>query len=217
MRRTKEDAEKTRISILKAALKVFYKKGFSRATLSDISQAAGLSRGAIHWHFKDKSDLFLQLYDYMSQKTPLRTKSWSDDSIQTLDDLKKLVCSGLESFYTSREVQHFLTVIFSRMEYIAEFDELSRHELVYQQTAVRELEDVYERLLNNGEIHNWISPHHAARHTYIFIDGMIDCLSIKDKTFMVQDELAATVDEFFRLFEVPAAGAALPTPETSDA
>jgi AcrR family transcriptional regulator len=211
MRRTKVDAEKTRVAILKAALKVFYIKGFSRATLSDIGKEAGLSRGAVHWHFKDKSDLFLQLYDYMSLKTPLRTKSWSDDSIQTLDDLKKLVRSGLDSFYTDREVRRFLTVIFSRMEYIAEFDELSRHELTYQQTSVLELEDVYKRLRSAGEIDDRISPHHAARHTYIFIDGMIDCLSIKDETFLKQEELSATVDEFFHLFELPAAAPEFPT------
>lgn len=201
MRRTKVDAEKTRVAILKAALKVFYKKGVSRATLSDISKAAGLSRGAIHWHFKDKSDLFLQLYDHMSQKTSLRTESWSDESIQTLNDLKEMVLSGLESFYADREVRKFLTVIFSRMEYIAEFRTLCNHEVDYQQNSVRELEDVYERLRASGQVHEKISPHHAARHTYIFIDGMIDCLSIDDTEFLEKDELGATVDEFFRLFE----------------
>ncbi|MGE4489487.1 MAG: TetR family transcriptional regulator [Kiritimatiellales bacterium] len=203
MRRTKEDAEKTRISILKAALKVFYAKGVSRATLSDISKAAGLSRGAIHWHFRDKSDLFLQLYDYMSEKTPLRARPWSDESIQTLDELKQVLLAGLESYFTDREVRRFLIVIFSRMEYIAEFDELCNHELAYQQKSVRELEQVYERLRSAGEIHEWISPYFAARHTYIFIDGMIDCLSINDETFLTKDQLAAAVNEFFRLFDMP--------------
>jgi hypothetical protein len=89
------------------------------------------------------------------------------------------------------------------MEYIAEFDELCNHELDYQQKSVRELEEVYQRLREAGEVHEWISPHHAARHTYIFIDGMVDCLSINDETFLAKDELASTLDEFFRLFEGP--------------
>lgn len=205
MRRTKADAEKTRIAILKAALTVFYKKGVSRATLTDISKGAGLSRGALHWHFKDKSDLFLQLYDYMSAGTALRTKSWSDESIRTLSDLKSVVLSGLETFFSDRAVRKFLTVIFSRMEYIAEFRTLCNHEVEYQQNSVRELEEVYARLLLAGEIQDWISPRHAARQTYIFIDGMIDCLSIDDTEFLVQEELASTVDQFFRLFEATAA------------
>lgn len=204
MRKNQNRSEKTREAILKAALKVFYDNGVSQSTLAQIGQAAGVTRGAVYWHFKDKTDLFLQLYNQMSKKTALRNESWSDESIQTLDDLKKRVLSGLESYYSSREVRKFLTIIFSRMEYIAEFDTLCNHEMDYQQKSVRELEEVLGRLSEAGEIRKWITPQRAARHTYIFIDGMIDCLSINDKTFMSEDELEASVDEFFRLFEAAA-------------
>ena len=57
-RRTKEDAIATRNGLLDAAELVFSEKGLSRASLSDIAQAAGATRGAIYWHFKDKVDLF---------------------------------------------------------------------------------------------------------------------------------------------------------------
>jgi TetR/AcrR family acrAB operon transcriptional repressor len=58
VRRTKEDAAATRNALLDAAERVFYEKGVSRASLGDIAQAAGATRGAIYWHFKDKVDLF---------------------------------------------------------------------------------------------------------------------------------------------------------------
>lgn len=57
-RKTKEDATATRNSLLDAAERVFGDKGVSRASLNDIAIAAGASRGAIYWHFKDKVDLF---------------------------------------------------------------------------------------------------------------------------------------------------------------
>lgn len=63
VRRTKEDAEATRNSLLDAAEHVFYEKGVSRASLGDIAQAAGTTRGAIYWHFKDKVDLFNAMMD----------------------------------------------------------------------------------------------------------------------------------------------------------
>lgn len=58
MRRTKEDAALTRAQLLEAALKCFQEKGYVSTTLDDIAQKAGTTRGAIHWHFGNKAQLF---------------------------------------------------------------------------------------------------------------------------------------------------------------
>jgi TetR/AcrR family acrAB operon transcriptional repressor len=63
VRRTKEEALETRNSILDAAERVFFEKGVSRTSLADIAQAAGVTRGAIYWHFAHKSDLFTEMFD----------------------------------------------------------------------------------------------------------------------------------------------------------
>jgi AcrR family transcriptional regulator len=61
MRRTKEDAALTRESLLKAGLAVFSRKGFNAATLADVAKEAGVTRGAIYWHFGSKVELFAAL------------------------------------------------------------------------------------------------------------------------------------------------------------
>lgn len=61
MRRTKEDAEKTRRDILKAALNVFSKYGYTNTNLQDIAECAGVTRGAIYWHFENKAKLYYTL------------------------------------------------------------------------------------------------------------------------------------------------------------
>ncbi|MEY4754012.1 MAG: hypothetical protein RJA44_1687, partial [Pseudomonadota bacterium] len=58
VRRTKEEAAATREQLLDTAEQVFLRQGVARASLHDIAVAAGLTRGAIYWHFKDKADLF---------------------------------------------------------------------------------------------------------------------------------------------------------------
>ncbi|MDR5751528.1 MULTISPECIES: TetR family transcriptional regulator [unclassified Caballeronia] len=63
VRRTKEEAQLTRNRILDAAERVFYDKGVSRTTLADIAQEAGVTRGAIYWHFANKGDLFTAMFD----------------------------------------------------------------------------------------------------------------------------------------------------------
>ena len=61
MRRTKEDAAETARQILEAAQKLFLDSGYDNVSLDEIAAAAGVTRGAIHWHFKNKQGLLLAL------------------------------------------------------------------------------------------------------------------------------------------------------------
>lgn len=63
MRRTKAEAEETRQRILCAAEQVFYRKGVFEATLEDVAREAGVTRGAIYWHFENKTELLLAMHD----------------------------------------------------------------------------------------------------------------------------------------------------------
>lgn len=55
--------ERTRSLLLDAAEEVFAEKGFTTATLDDIAQAAGYTKGAIYKHFAAKDELFLAVGD----------------------------------------------------------------------------------------------------------------------------------------------------------
>jgi AcrR family transcriptional regulator len=55
--------ERTRQTLLDAAAELFAQKGFVAASLDEIAEAAGFSRGAIHHHFDSKEDLFLAVID----------------------------------------------------------------------------------------------------------------------------------------------------------
>ena len=58
VRRTKEDAQETRNRILDAAVEVFNRQGVAQTSLNDIAAEAGVTRGAIYWHFANKVALF---------------------------------------------------------------------------------------------------------------------------------------------------------------
>lgn len=62
MRRTKTEALKTKEYLMLATLDTFYQKGIARTSLNEIAQAAGVTRGALYWHFKNKEDLFDALF-----------------------------------------------------------------------------------------------------------------------------------------------------------
>ncbi len=58
-RRTKEEALETRMQIIDAARRVFHAEGVNRSTLDKVAKAAGVTRGAVYWHFTNKAELFL--------------------------------------------------------------------------------------------------------------------------------------------------------------
>ena len=64
-RRTKAEAEQTRLKILKAALDLFVEKGYERTTFEDVAQRIGLTKGAVYWHFKSKPDLLMDVVVHM--------------------------------------------------------------------------------------------------------------------------------------------------------
>ena len=77
MRRTAEDAAKTRIALLKAALLSFEEKGWREATLKHIAERAGVTRGGLQHHFHDKQTLLDAALQW----------GWSDYGRRLFEDL----------------------------------------------------------------------------------------------------------------------------------
>ncbi|WP_247752446.1 TetR family transcriptional regulator, partial [Citrobacter freundii] len=67
-RKTKQQAQETRQHILDVALRMFSQQGVSSTSLAEIAKAAGVTRGAIYWHFKNKSDLFSEIWELAKPK-----------------------------------------------------------------------------------------------------------------------------------------------------
>jgi len=53
----------TREEIVSAALRLFAQRGFASASIADIADAAGITKGAIYWHFDSKDALFKAILD----------------------------------------------------------------------------------------------------------------------------------------------------------
>ena len=76
----------TRGNILAAALRVFARYGVSAATLDDIASEAGISRGALCWHYRTKDDLLKTIVNECGIHVKLH---------QALDALSEEIQSGV--------------------------------------------------------------------------------------------------------------------------
>ena len=62
-RKTREQALATRQRILDAAVEVFLEKGFQHSSLQNVAEGAGVTRGAVYWHFRHRGDLLAALLE----------------------------------------------------------------------------------------------------------------------------------------------------------
>ncbi len=97
-RKSKEESLLTRQHIILAALKEFEKRGVAYTTLSNIAKSAGVSRGAIYWHFTNKAALFNEIWDQNDFKTKkLKQKYQGLHPGQPLKIMKCLVIDQLQA------------------------------------------------------------------------------------------------------------------------
>jgi len=58
----RSSSEARKKQILDAAFACFMRRGFHKTTIDDIARKAGLAKGTVYWHFKDKQDVFISFY-----------------------------------------------------------------------------------------------------------------------------------------------------------
>ncbi len=62
-RKCKEESERTYNALLDAATQLFIRQGVSKTTLNEIACAAGMTRGAVYWHFDNKDAVIIALWE----------------------------------------------------------------------------------------------------------------------------------------------------------
>jgi len=122
-RRTKEEAAATRDSILDAAEKLFVEQGVSRTTLQHIASAAGVTRGAIYWHFDDKGALFNAMMERAT--LPLEAELQVLDEAESRDplsDLREYVLAVLRRTVDDPVARRVFEIATLKVEFVDEMD-----------------------------------------------------------------------------------------------
>ncbi len=121
VRKTKENAELTRAALLEAAAREFFENGVAQTTLNDIAVAAGMTRGAIYWHFKDKAALLQALFE--QGMLPMQGMLAELDVCSEADPLGALHHMCVQSLTTlaqSPQQQRIFSIMFHKCENIGE-------------------------------------------------------------------------------------------------
>ena len=175
VRKTKADAELTRQQIIDAARRVFAEKGVSRTTIDNIASAAGVTRGAVYWHFDNKEELFHAMREQVT--LPLLDKF--DGALFKPDEADPL--GAIEAFYLSmfdalaqdslmRQSYEIMTL---KCEYVEEFAHVLERMLDHCSDICIKLTRAYTLAAELGQIRSGPDPAMAACDTYVFIGGLL--------------------------------------------
>jgi AcrR family transcriptional regulator len=77
--RREAHVQDTRRALLDTARELFAENGFQATRTEDIVQRAGLTRGALYHHFRDKEDLFRAVHDELADEVIQLLRRRSDD------------------------------------------------------------------------------------------------------------------------------------------
>jgi len=187
VRKTKTETEQTRLQIIAAARRVFAKRGVSRTTLAQIAKEAGVTRGAIYWHFKNKPDLFFAMMEQVS--LPLIDRiDGIIPSESPGDPLLAIQESMLEILRLLKEddvARTTFEIVVLKCEYVDEFASLESRVIKTGCAFIEKTTRAYTDAQKKGLVRGDIAPAEFALESYTFMKGLIQLwLSDVDATLI---------------------------------
>lgn len=175
MRRTKEEAARTRAAIMDAALTCFERHGIASSTLDQIAAEAGVSKGAIYWHFKGKLEIFRAIREDLT--LPMLDRA--DTSLlhggerPPLARIETYLLDVIAALRTDRRKRRTLAVMHFRCEYVGVMaPELAALRKNTQRLA-RAFEAAYEEARDKGQLVAAVVPRVAACETLMVLSGLV--------------------------------------------
>ncbi|QOL51790.1 TetR family transcriptional regulator [Massilia litorea] len=187
-RRTKEEAAATRDSILDAAEKLFVEQGVSRTTLQHIATQAGVTRGAIYWHFDDKGALFNAMMERVTLPFECALSSLGkSDATTVLADLRQYFIEIFRVTETNPQARRVLEIASLKVEFVSEMDAVRVRR---RQSKGEMMEQVVERLKlaqAGGQIRADVDPQLLATGLWALMDGLIRNWMFEPTSFSLID------------------------------
>ena len=197
VRRTKEAALATRESLLDAAELVFQAQGVSRTSLSDIARKAGATRGAIYWHFKDKSDLFNAMMDRAT--LPLEQAFEAGDALPHTDPLARVrngLIACLVRIEGDERTRRVFEVATQKVEYVEELSAVRARHLTVRNEFMTKMKLGLTQAAAKQGLALRVPPATAAYGLHAIVDGMIQTWLLDPQSFALTATCVPVIDVY---------------------
>lgn len=188
-RKTKEEALETRSRLLDTAEHIFSVRGVSRTSLAEIAEAAGVTRGAVYWHFKNKVDLFDAMMERVTAPLSQGTADIGDATLENpLLFIKTSALSVLLRLANDEQTQRVFDIVNHKCEYVDEMEALRIRHHDSCMSCIDHVEAGFRNAVKKGSLPNTVNARRAARGLHALIDGLIaNWLLNRDFISLVRD------------------------------
>ena len=197
MRRTKEDAEKTRIALLASAERLFLDKGVAHTSLDQIARDAGVTRGAVYWHFQNKAHLFHEMLSQVrlppEQMTERLTTCPQQQPVRALYDL---CIEGISALGRDEQKRRVMTILLHRCEFTEELREAEERHHAFINLFIELCEKLLERA--SDSLQPGVTPRLAALSLHALIVGLFSDWTRDATLFDPEKDCAALINPVFR-------------------
>jgi TetR/AcrR family acrAB operon transcriptional repressor len=196
-RRTKEDALATRNTLLDAAERLFQQQGVSQTSLQQIAAAAGASRGAVYWHFKDKADLFNAMMERVT--LPMENALQQARSGATADPLPQLRAALLAALHltaTDPQTRRVFEVATQKVEYVEAMGKVRERHLAVRQQALAQMKRALQDSARSRGLRLAMPAQAAARGLHALVDGLIQNWLLDPGSFALEPAGRRAIDAY---------------------
>jgi TetR/AcrR family acrAB operon transcriptional repressor len=183
VRRTKEEALETRNRILDAAELIFERRGVSRTSLQDIAQAAGVTRGAIYWHFDGKEALFTAMMERATMPMEAVYRPWQPEDGDPLAFLERQVLATLKITASNAQVRRAFDIATNKVEYVDELLAVRDRRVECRNECIAECEQVLREAARRGLVDPGLPVTVIALGLHALTDGLIQNWMLRPSAF----------------------------------
>ncbi|AEX53198.1 transcriptional regulator [Rahnella aquatilis CIP 78.65 = ATCC 33071] len=196
-RKTKSQALETRQQILDAAVREFSARGVSSTSLTDIANAAGVTRGAIYWHFRNKVELFNAIWEaYESRIKVLEVEYQTKFPNNPLRILREILIYILVATVTDSQRKALMEIIFHKCEFVGEMTSVHEARKALYMEGYGKIERILVRCIEEKQLPATLDTRQAAIILRAYLTGLMENWLFIPESFDLEGDAGRFVDTY---------------------
>lgn len=197
-RRTREEAQQTRIEIIDAAMRLFAQRGFAATSLDQVAAAIGMTRGAIYNHFRTKTELYEHLMRF--SQDPLY--DLLDEAVESdgspIAAIRQYMVRWLDLLVDNRRHRDSFEILLNKTEMTDELQSLQRRERQLTRDMIGGLSLVAGRAVRVGELPSDTDAELCGLSIYAYLMGVTQSWLFNTKLFPLKELREPLVELFIQ-------------------
>lgn len=194
-RKTKQEALETRDNLLEAAGKVFCEKGVTKTSLADIAACAGVTRGAVYWHFKNKTDLVEALWHRTEMPVDV---SWGCGNCSPgkdpLESIRRQAVDCLQRAVADPNTKQVWDILLHKCENVDDAAVMKSRLRKARTECAHNVTELFEAAIHAGQLPRSTDVLTAISGLFCYIEGLIYNWLIHPESTNLEKSAEAYVD-----------------------